>query len=333
MEMFQDQVFCFSPKGEVFGFPRGATVIDFAYAVHSEVGDHCVGSKINGRMVPLRTALENGDQIEILTSKAQTPSPDWERMIVTGKARSHIRRFIHQEQRRQYVSLGKEIVEKAFRSDHREFTRKAIRAVSKKFGGRSADDVFAKVGEGLYSGADIVQSIFTDSEDGEVKFPKPKRRRKVNGKSEAIEIKGLIPGMAMHLAKCCYPLPGDRIVGIVTTGKGITVHTMDCDTLQNFADTPERWLAVTWSADDSAAAQQISRLHIILNNETGSLGELATLIGRHESNISNLKITHRNTDFFDLTVDIEVSGVRHLSEVVAALRATPSVNRVERSQH
>ncbi len=334
LEMFQDQVFCFTPTGEVLGFPRGATVIDFAYAVHSEVGDHCVGAKVNGRMVPLRTTVENGDQVEILTSKAQTPSPEWEQMIVTGKARSRVRRFVHQEQRRQYIGLGKEIVEKSFRREHRDFSRKIVRSVAKEFGGRSADDVFAKVGEGLYGGTDVVHAIFPDpdKDDEDVKIPKPRRRR-VNGKGDAIEIKGLIAGMAMHLAKCCYPLPGDRIVGIVTTGKGVTIHTIDCDTLQNFADTPERWLAVAWSAQDDPSSKQVSRLHVILSNEAGSLGDLATVIGRHDSNISNLKITHRNVDFFDLIVDIEVSGVRHLTEVIAALRSTPSVSRVERSKH
>ena len=335
LEMFRDQVFCFSPKGEVYGFPRGATVIDFAYGVHSEIGDHCVGAKVNGRMVPLRTVLENGDQIEILTSKAQTPSPEWEQMVVTGKARSRIRRFVHHEQRRQYVNLGKEIVEKAFRREHRDFSRKAVRAVAKKFHGRSADDVFSKVGEGLYSGADVVHTIYPDPDKKQDKdgLPKPRRRRKADGKADAIEIKGLIPGMAMHLAKCCYPLPGDRIVGIVNTGKGVTIHTMDCDTLQNFADTPERWLAVAWNAQDDPKTKQVSRLHVILSNETGSLGDLATVVARHESNISNLKITNRNIDFFDMILDIEVSGVRHLADVVAALRATAAVASVERGRH
>src|SRR3984957_4400742 len=149
LEMYHDQVFCFTPKGDLIALPRGATPVDFAYAVHSEVGDTCVGAKINGRIVPLRTALSNGDQVDIITSKAQTPSPTWERFVVTGKARARIRRFHREQQRAQYMDLGKEILTKAFRHDNLDFSEKALDPVLKGFGAQSAEDLYASVGEGL----------------------------------------------------------------------------------------------------------------------------------------------------------------------------------------
>jgi GTP diphosphokinase / guanosine-3',5'-bis(diphosphate) 3'-diphosphatase len=330
LEMYQDQVFCFTPKGDLIALPRGATPVDFAYAVHSQVGDTCVGAKLNGRIVPLRTALSNGDQVEIITSRAQTPSPTWERFVVTGKARARIRRFVRAQQRAQYMDLGKEILTKAFRHDNLDFSEKALDPVLKSFGAGSAEDLYASVGEGLVTKGEVISAVHpnrTEPKTAKI-VPLPRSRKPSDN---AVPIRGLIPGMALHYAGCCHPLPGDRIVGIVTTGKGVTIHTIDCETLESFADTPERWLDVAWDNDESRGGH-VGRISVMLGNEPGSLASLTTVIGKNNGNITNLKITNRSQDFFEILVDIEVQDVKHLSNLIAALRATPVINSVERAR-
>ena len=339
LEMFRDQVFCFTPRGDLINLPRGATAVDFAYAVHSEVGDNCVGAKINGRMMPLRTQLGNGDQVEIITSKAQTPSPTWERFVVTGKARSRIRRFIRSKERDQYVQLGRAILDRAFHEEGYEFSNKALEGVLKVFKVGDADDLCADVGAGHHTGRDVVEAVFPGTRKKKRKDEKVvplararTRKAKKKGKGAAIPIKGLIPGMAVHFAMCCYPLPGDRIVGIVTTGKGVTIHTIDCETLENHADTPERWLDVAWEMDSESLDVHVARVYLTVLNEPGSLGNLSTVIAKNEGNISNLKITERSREFFDMVIDVEVRDVKHLTNIIAALRATPVINSVERAR-
>ncbi len=334
LEMFQDQVFCFTPKGDLIALPRGATLIDFAYAVHSEVGDHCVGGKINGRMMPLKTVLSNGDQVEIITSKAQTPSPTWERFVVTGKARARIRRFIRTQQRAQFVALGRSMIQKAFRQEGYEFTEKAIEGVLKVFKCEEPDDLYAAVGEGKISEREVIGAVFpgtkTPAKPSKV-VPMSRGRGKDKNRSGAIPIRGLIPGMAVHYAGCCHPLPGDRIVGIVTTGKGVTIHTIDCDTLASFADEPERWIDVAWEATDEDDTR-VGRIALVVANEPGSLGALSTVIARNSGNITNLKITNRSQQFWEMLIDIEVRDLKHLTNIIAALRATPAISSVERAR-
>ena len=339
LEMFRDQVFCFTPRGDLINLPRGATAVDFAYAVHSEVGDNCVGAKINGRMMPLRTRLGNGDQVEIITSKAQTPSPTWERFVVTGKARSRIRRFIRSKERDQYVQLGRAILDRAFHEEGYEFSNKALEGVLKGFKVGDADDLCADVGAGHHTGRDVVEAVFPGTRKKKRKDEKVvplararTRKAKKKGKGAAIPIKGLIPGMAVHFAMCCYPLPGDRIVGIVTTGKGVTIHTIDCETLENHAESPGRWLDVAWEMDSESLDVHVARVYLTVLNEPGSLGNLSTVIAKNEGNISNLKITERSREFFDMVIDVEVRDVKHLTNIIAALRATPVINSVERAR-
>jgi GTP diphosphokinase / guanosine-3',5'-bis(diphosphate) 3'-diphosphatase len=337
LEMFQDQVFCFTPKGDLIALPRGATPVDFAYAVHSQVGDRCVGAKINGRMVPLRTQLQNGDQVEVVTSRSQTPSPTWERFVVTGKARACIRRYIRTQQRAQYLELGRSILAKDFRHDGHEVTEKALSGALKKLKCESVEELYAAVGAGNLTGREVIAAVFPGLKPvAEEKIPGTKRGRpnkKLGVKeSNAIPITGLIPGMAINFAGCCHPLPGDRIVGIVTTGKGVTIHTIDCETLESFADSPERWLDVAWHVDPAKAEGHVGRLHVVVSNEPGSLGSLSTVIGKSEGNITNLKITNRSADFFEMMIDVEVKDVRHLTNIIAALRATPAINTVERAR-
>lgn len=337
LEMFKDQVFCFTPRGDLINLPWGATPVDFAYAVHSEVGDHCVGAKINGRMMPLRSELRNGDQIEIVTSKAQTPSPTWERFVVTGKARARVRRFIRLQQRDEYVKLGRAMLDRAFVAEGYEISNKALRQVLKVFKHTKVDDLCADVGAGHHTGREVVEAIFPgtrDKADDDKVVPLARARGK-QGKDEGrggVSIKGLIPGMAVHFANCCHPLPGDRIVGIVTTGKGVTIHTIDCETLEEFVDAPERWLDVSWDIDNKAPDIHVGRVHLTVLNVPGSLGELSTVIARNDGNISNLKITDRSPQFFNMLIDIEVRNVKHLTNVIAALRANPSINSVERAR-
>lgn len=337
LEMFQDQVFCFSPKGEVYSLPVGSTPVDFAYAVHSEVGDHCVGAKINGRMVPLRSSLKNGDQIDIMTSKAQTPSPEWERFVITGKAKARIRRFIRLQQREQFVTLGKEILLKIYRQESQEFTEKGLENILKSFKCDTVEDLYVAVGSGHFTAREIFKAVFPGLKKVERKekleqadLQKKKTPKK---KANAIPIKGLIQGMAVKLAKCCHPLPGDRIVGIVTTGKGVTIHTIDCDTLENFSDVPERWLDLSWEKDeDDSPTAYMGRLKLQLINDKGVLSVISTIIAKNHGNIMNLKITHRSQDFYEMYIDVEVLNLKHLVDIIAALRTSTHVSSVERTK-
>ena len=334
LEMYHDQVFCFTPKGDIIALPRGSTPVDFAFAVHSGVGFTCVGAKVNGRIVPLKHALKNGDQVEIITAKAQTPSPTWERFVVTGKAKSEIRRFIRTQQRSEYVTLGKAILQRTFSQEGHDLSDKALEPALAVFKKKLAEDLYAEVGEGIINRNQVYDAIFhtRKSESAGVKNPfsiaKLKKKASKPSKYE-MPIKGLIPGMAIHYAGCCHAIPGDKIVGIVTTGKGITIHTMDCETLENYADSPERWIDVAW---DNANTDEhyIGRLKAVISHETAALASVANVIAKDMGNINNLKITNRSPDFFEILVDIEVKNVRHLSNIIASLRAKDVVQAVER---
>ena len=348
LELFQDQVFCFTPKGDLISLPRGATPVDFAYAVHSVVGDRCVGSKINGRMLPLRTQLQNGDQVEIVTSKSQTPSPAWERFVVTGKAKARIRKFLRSQQRAQYIQLGRALLQKTFRQEGYEFSDKAVEGVVKIFQAATVDDLFANVGAGLHSQREVFHAVFPGhkaAEDANTKDAKENRDKAVTqaaqsraakpkpkGKDHPLPIRGLIPGMAVHYARCCHPLPGDRIVGIVTTGKGVTIHTIDGETLESFSDSPERWIDVAWDVGPNRPEDHVGRINLVVANEPGSLGSLSTVIGKNGGNITNLKIVSRSQDYFEMLIDIDVKDAKHLTNIMAALRATPAINTVDRAR-
>lgn len=334
LEMYHDQVFCFTPKGDIIALPRGSTPVDFAFGVHSGVGFTCVGAKVNGRIVPLKHQLKNGDQVEIITAKAQTPSPTWERFVVTGKAKSEIRRFIRTQQRSEYITLGKAILQRTFSAEGHTLTDKMLDpalAVLKK---KNAEDLYAEVGEGIVNRNQVYDAIFhtRKSENAGVQnpFSLAKLKKKASKTNKfATPIKGLVPGMAIHFAGCCHAIPGDKIVGIVTTGKGITIHTMDCESLENYADTPERWIDVAW---DNANTEEvyIGRLKAMISHETAALAAVANVIAKDMGNINNLKITNRSTDFFEILLDIEVKNVRHLNNIILSLRAKDVVQSVER---
>ena len=334
LEMFSDQVFNFTPKGDLIALPSGSTTVDFAYAVHSEIGDTCVGAKINGSMKPLRTILKNGDQVEIICSKSQTPSPSWEQFVVTGKARSHIRRFLRHQQRDEYLNLGRTIVQKAFRQAKQTCSEKILDNLLAQFNQKTVDDLHAAVGEGVITGRELVAKAYPEAKVADKKplslIRKWMKREKTG--ENAVPIRGLIPGMAMHFAACCHPLPGDRIVGIVTTGRGVTIHTIDCESLESFADAPDRWLDVAWELDKADDMLHLGRVKLEVTNEPGSLGALSMVIAKNFGNINNLKIINRSTDFFEILVDIEVQDVKHLTTIITALRASSTINSIERSR-
>lgn len=346
LEMYQDQVFCFTPKGDILAFPRGATPVDFAYGVHSVVGNTCVGAKINGRIVPLRTKLKNGDQVEILTAKTQTPSPSWERFVVTGKAHSEIRKYVRTQERTEYIALGRAILTKTFKQEGVEFAERLIEPHLPHFNKKTVEDVIAEVGEGVISRQQLTEIVLgLKKEPASVSsvsavldsLSKTFRKKKspdtsAKTKSSApMPIKGLIPGMAIHYAGCCHPIPGDKIVGIVTTGKGVTIHTMDCETLENYSDSPERWIDVAWEHDQSEV-RHVGRIKMQVSNEPAALATVTNVIASENGNISNFKIVNRSMDFFELLIDIEVRNLRHLGNVIANLRSKEVVQNVDRWQ-
>jgi GTP pyrophosphokinase len=336
LEMFNDQVFCFTPKGDLITLPKGASVVDFAYAVHSDVGDTCVGAKINGRMAPLRTRLANGDQVEIVRSKVLAPSPVWESFVVTGKARAHVRRFIRSQQRQEYAALGRSIAQKAFRQESVAYSEDLLAEAALRLKLKTPEDLFIALGQGSVSSHQLGQALYPGQLDDAAPplshQGTPGSAALLKAGDHAIPIKGLTPGVAVHMANCCHPIFGDRIVGIMTVGKGVTVHTIDCDSLEAFHDTPERWLDLSWDVENAEQQGHIGRLMLIVINEPGALGALSTAIARGKGNITNLKITSRSREFYEFVVDIEVRDLKHLNNIMAALRAVPSVSEVVRAR-
>jgi guanosine-3',5'-bis(diphosphate) 3'-pyrophosphohydrolase len=334
LEMFQDQVFCFTPKGELINLPGGATPVDFAYAIHSEIGNRTVGVKINGRQMPLRTQLKNGDQVDIVTAKAQSPSPTWERFVVTGKARACIRRFIRGQQRQQYSELGKSLLQKACIKEGQTFNEKNFIKILGKFHYLVLDDLYAAIGEGIQSAKEVLSAINPETPRAKKEplslNPKTKTSKTIiNDPAQFIE--GLISGMSVHFAGCCHPLPGDNIVGVVATGKGVTIHTHDCEVITTIPD-PERVLDLAWHEVHGKEHhyRHVGRLKVTFVNKPGSLAAMTTAISKQAADIVNLKVTNRTMDFWDLFVDVEVKDVDHLSTLKASLRSVPAILSVDR---
>ena len=339
LELYQDQVFCFTPNGDLIALPRGATPIDFAYAVHSTLGDQTVGAKVNGRIIPLNTQLVNGDQVEITTSKSQTPSPNWERFVVTGKAKARIRRYVRQQQQEEYLNLGKAMLQKVLKQEGYDYNEKHFNTdFCHQFKTNNVEELLVGIGSGHISSRDVFYTLHPEHRPAPPQqtlqsiVDTAEKKTHQKGKSSPMPIKGLIPGMALHFARCCHPLPGDRIVGIVMTGKGVTIHTIDCETLESFADTPERWLDIAWDEGEDSPESHIGRLIVTIANTPGSLGTLSTVIGKNGGNITNLKITNRSLDFWDMMIDVYVRDSKHLSDIIAAMRATPEITAVNRAR-
>ncbi|MGA9795254.1 MAG: bifunctional (p)ppGpp synthetase/guanosine-3',5'-bis(diphosphate) 3'-pyrophosphohydrolase [Rhizomicrobium sp.] len=320
LNMYQDQVFCFTPKGDLISLPRGATPIDFAYMVHTDVGNQTVGAKVNGAHVPLHTPLKNGDQVEIIRQKGSAPSPLWEQFVVTGRARAEIKRFLKHAQHDEYVKFGRQILQKEFADAGQELTDKAVLEVAKKLRHAKADDVYADVGRAALRASDVLYAVFPELK----KSAKPSSRQN----AKAISIKGLTEGISYRLGQCCHPLPGDRIVGVRKAGEGVVIHTIDCDELEKAQ--MEDWLDVSWDTQAAEIGPSLARVSVRVKNVPGALGAVMTVIGSNGGNIFNMKVTDRNTLFFEFLVDIEVRDVAHLQNILGALRVNAVVESVDR---
>jgi len=354
LELFQDQVFCFTPKGRLIALPRGANPIDFAYAVHTDIGNTCVGAKINGRPMPLVTELRNGDEVEIICSKAQLPPSAWQSLAVTGKARSAIRRATRDAVRAQYGKLGREILVRAFQRREKTFSEESLATALPRLSQKTAEDVMAAVGRGELASADVVRAVFPDEKSQDA----PKRRRKVKRTDEGwfglgkvmglkfrwpgssgrsrdqgaggIPIRGLRGDLPVNFADG-GAVPGDRIVGILTSGQGITIYPIHAEALKAFDEEPERWIDVTWDIDEDNPQRFPAKLAVTALNEPGSLAQVAAVIGEADGNIDNVKMTNRVPDYTEMLIDLEVWDLKHLNEIIAGLRARDVVSSAARA--
>jgi GTP diphosphokinase / guanosine-3',5'-bis(diphosphate) 3'-diphosphatase len=318
MAMYQDRIFAFTPKGELFQLPKGSTPIDFAYAVHTKLGNEAVGAKINGRVVPLRTQIENGDQVAILKSKAQEPQPAWLNFVATGKARAAIRRFVRNKERGENIALGRKIYDEIVTRLPAQLAADAMTGALKRL--KLADEaaLMEAIARRTLTDAQVMEALMPGSGGGDVGAAAPPQR-------EAISIKGLTPGVAFNLATCCHPVPGDRIVGLRRSDEPIVVHAIDCPQLADGVDAD--WVDLAWGDGSDGGA---ARLAIVLKNEPGALGVMAGIFGSHKANILNLKLENRDGSFHTFRVDLEVHDVQHLMRIIAALRAADAVSSAER---
>ncbi|OJF97707.1 GTP pyrophosphokinase [Rhizobium sp. 58] len=353
LELFQDQVFCFTPKGQLIALPRGATPIDFAYAVHTNIGDTCVGAKINGRIMPLVTRLNNGDEVEIVRSGIQVPPPAWEEIVVTGKARSAIRRATRAAIRKQYSGLGYRILERTFERAGKQFSRDAMKPVLHRLGQKDIEDAIAAVGRGELSSLDVLRAVFPDHQDDRVTV-KPSYDEgwfnmtsaagvvfKLPGKPgpttdllegegpEALPIRGLSGNAQVHFSPS-GAVPGDRIVGIMEQDKGITIYPIQSSTLQKFDDEPERWIDIRWDLDEANNTRFMARVLINALNEPGTLAEIAQAIATSDINIRTLTMGRVAADFSEFQLDLEVWDLRQLNHMITQIRELPSVSTVTR---
>ena len=322
MAMYQDRIFAFSPKGELIQLPKGATPVDFAYAVHTDLGDQAVGAKINGRVVPLSTVIENGDQVQILRSAGQTPQAGWLSVAITGKAQAAIRRHLRATERAEQVELGQKIYADIVERLPAQLGADAQRQALKRLKLPDEAALMIAIARRTLSDAQVMEALMPGSAGADVAAAAPQ--------SGVLSIKGLTPGVAYDLATCCHPVPGDRIVGLRRPDAGIEVHAIDCAVLTELADRSERetdWVDVAWGERTDGAS---ARIAVTVKNEPGALGVLATVIGQHRANIINLRLDTRDARFDTNMIDVEVHDVQQLNRLLAALRALETVNAAER---
>lgn len=337
LELFHDQVFCFTPKGRLIALPRGATPIDFAYAVHTDVGNTAVGCKINGRMSPLLTELQNGDEVEIVRAEGQTPPAAWESLVVTGKARASIRRATRAAVRRQYTGLGHQILERAFERAGRPFSDEKLKGALPRLARVSVEDVLAAVGRGEMFSGDVVRAVYPDyfeerraGSDGRGSG-QPDSGKKGSGEhASGIPIRGLSTDMPISFAPEGGAVPGDRIVGIMTPGEGVTIYPIQSPSLAAYDNEPDRWIDVRWDLEAGSTQRFPARIKLQSINEPGSLAQITQVIADHDGNIDNVSMKRRTQDFTDMTIDLTVWDLKHLNAIIAELRAKRVVSRVDR---
>jgi guanosine-3',5'-bis(diphosphate) 3'-pyrophosphohydrolase len=352
LELFQDQVFCFTPKGRLIALPRGSTPIDFAYAVHTKIGHRCVGSKVNGRHMPLVSELKNGDEVEIITSEAQTPPPAWERIVVTGKARSAIRRATREAIRKQYGNLGRNILKGFFAQHEKDYADELVAKVLPQLFQKSVEDALALVGRGELTASDVYRALYPTetqpeppkrkvikrSDDGwfnlrrviGVKFRWPgSTAHDAAGEMNGIPIRGVHSDLPIRFADG-GAIPGERIVGILDPGVGITIYPIHSSKLRDYDEQLDRWIDVTWDIDESSPERFPAQIKVTTLNQPGSLAKIANVISEASGNIDTLRMMGKQADFTDMLIDIEVWDLKHLRDILAGLRGLPVVSTVER---
>jgi GTP pyrophosphokinase/guanosine-3',5'-bis(diphosphate) 3'-pyrophosphohydrolase len=332
LEMFSDQVFTFTPKGDLISLPRGATPLDFAYAVHTKIGDTCIGAVINGREVPLRSRLKNGDAVKIIRGGQAEAQQDWENMVVTGKARSALRRLTRTGELAEFRRIGQMLADHAFSREDKDFSESSLIDAMKRLNYSSILDLYEMLGRGKLSIQDFMNSVFP-ARKSSGSLETIISRDLINDNTAKLYVKGegLRSGVSIHLSSCCYPVPGDRIVGYQSEGRGVDVHTIDCDVLEKFEIQQEKWLDLGWRR---AALQTAStgRITATLEHVPGSLADVTKIVGEAGGNVTNIKTLVRSQSFFDMEIDIEVSDNRHLLQIVAAMRASTYVVAAERTR-
>ncbi len=347
LELFHDQVFCFTPKGRLIALPKGATPIDFAYAVHTGLGNSAIGCKINGRIAPLLSELQNGDEVEIARAEGQVPPAAWESLVITGKARAAIRRATRDAVRQQYAGLGRQIVVRAFERAGKTFSDERLKVALPRLARQSIDDVLAAVGRGKMFSGDVVRAVHPEFKEERKPAPGPAKGEggwfglkkaasvvfKVPGaptESGAIPIRGLGGDLPVRFAPNGGAVPGDRIVGILTPGEGITIFPIQSPDLTAFDDQPERWLDVRWDLDEEHREFFPARVIVNALNEPGALGTIAMVIGEAGANIDHVEFRNRSPDFRDIVLDLQVYDLKHLNGIMSELKAKPMVSKVER---
>ena len=318
LEMYSDQVFCFTPKGDVVQLPRGATPLDYAYSIHTRIGNSCVSAKVDGIRVPLWTRLKNGQSVEIITAEGQRPQASWIDIVTTGRAKAAIRRSLREEDRGRFVRLGQELARAAFEHVGKKATDKALRTAAKMLGVPDEVELLARLGSAELTARKVVETLYPElskSATEEVETARP--------------VVGLDDSQTFRRAQCCQPLPGERIVGIAYRGQGVVIHAIDCPALEEFEEQPSRWVDLHWHAGRHKAVNAVSR-EITISNDAGVLGRVCTLIGEQKANISDLRFTERKPDFYRVIVDVDLRDVEHLHMVMTALEAETDVAQVAR---
>ena len=319
LAIYQDRIFAFTPKGQLLQLPKGSTPVDFAYAVHSDLGSFAVGAKINGRHMPLRTTLNNGDVVELIKSRSASPQLAWLGFVVTGKARAAIRRAVRAKEREEVAAIGRKLFDQIIERLPSKIGKKAVKDAAKRLGLPNEEELMAAIGTAKIDDRAVMEALVPGSTEG---LAEPENWPK---QDRAISIRGLTAGMAFHLGQCCHPVPGDRIVGIRQPGLGVKVHSIDCLQLASGVDAD--WLDLSWGERATGA---IGRVRLVLYNRPGTLAEATGIFAGNRANIIHLENTNRDELFGSYEIDLEVSNLAHLTRIVSALRASDAVAEAER---
>lgn len=319
MAIYQDRIFAFTPKGALFQLPKGATSVDFAFAVHTDLGLACVGAKINGRHMPLRTPLSNGDVVEIIKGASASPQLSWLGFVVTGKARASIRRAVRMKERAEVATIGSKLFDEIAARVPARIGKKAIRSAIERLGLETSEELMFAIGSAKLTDREIMEALVpgcTAQFDTDADWS---RRERV------VSIKGLTPGVGFDLAKCCHPVPGDRIVGLRRKGDTVLVHTISCLELANGED--QDWLDLSWGKRSHGA---IGRLTVTIYDRPGTLAEMAGVFAQNKINVTSLAQTQLDHPFTTYEIDAEVEDIGHLTRILSALRASDAVAQAER---